>query len=426
MVYEKLIGVMMMFQDLKTAIAVIEKRCNRSHGLQPLRTFMDDLGNPQDQINIIHVAGTNGKGSTVNDIRSILQVAGYRVGTFTSPFLEKHQDRIRINDAFIHDDELLAYMNAHFDRWCELELSMFEIDTAIAFLYCFDHQVDYMVLETGLGGLLDSTNIIEKPLISVVTNIGMDHMAILGNSYTAIASQKAGIIKAHSLFVTAEEKNECCDIFKAICKQQQTIYHHIKSSSHVVLSDGHIHFNYGQYQDIILYGPARYQVNNAALAIETIQILAEAGFVRVSEEQLREGLLIANWKGRFEVVQHHPTVILDGAHNPQGITALCASLEGYDNIHFLFTALRDKESNDMIQQLLAVSDDVTLTTFAFYRASAVEELGVALPVKRIADYQKAIEIGLQKSGTFVITGSLYFISEVRAYLERRKESLLNE
>lgn len=416
----------MMFKDVETAIAVIEKRCSKSHGLEPIFTFMKELGDPQDDLKIIHVAGTNGKGSTVNDLRSILQTAGYTVGTFTSPYLEKHQDRIRINDEYIDDEELLEYFNRYFDRWCELELSMFEIDTAIAFLYCHNHHVDFMVLETGLGGLLDSTNIIKKPLISVVTNIGMDHMAVLGNTYEAIANQKAGIIKPDSRFVTAEKKQACLKVFQTVCDEKHTAFHQAAKPQKVRLENGHIHFDYRDWKDLSLYGPARYQADNASLAIEVIRLLNDASKISVSEAQLREGLLQANWKGRFEVVHQHPTVILDGAHNPQGIDALCRSLQDYPQVHILFTALRDKKSDDMIQSLLEVTSDVTVTTFDFYRASSLEALGSGLPVKRIADYRQAIEDGLKQPGTFVITGSLYFISEVRAYLKKRKESLLSE
>lgn len=416
----------MMFKDVETAIAVIEKRCNQSHGLAPIQTFMHELGDPQDDLKIIHVAGTNGKGSTVNDLRSILQIAGYTVGTFTSPYLEKHQDRIRINDEFIDDEELLEYFNRYFDRWCELELSMFEIDTAIAFLYCHNHHVDFMVLETGLGGLLDSTNIIKAPLISVITNIGMDHMAVLGNTYEAIAHQKAGIIKPDSLFVTAERKPECLKVFQTVCDAKHTAFHQTAEPKKVRLENGHIHFDYRDCKNISLYGPARYQADNASLAIEVIQLLRGASYVQVSEAQLREGLLQANWKGRFEVIHQHPTVILDGAHNPQGIDALCRSLQDYPQVHILFTALRDKKSDDMIRSLLAITPDVTVTTFDFYRASSLGALGNDLPIKRAADYRQAIEAGLNQPGTFVITGSLYFISEVRAYFKKRKESLLSE
>ena len=415
-----------MFQDVKTAIDVIERRCNKSHGLGPIITFMAELNDPQDQLKIIHVAGTNGKGSTVNNLRSILQTAGYKVGTFTSPYLEKHQDRIRINDEFIDDNELLAYFNRYFDRWCELELSMFEIDTAIAFLYCFDHQVDYMVLETGLGGLYDSTNIIKHPLMSLITNIGMDHMAILGDTYELIAKQKAGIIKANSLFLCAEQKDACKAVFKQTCVAMQTPYHEITSASNVSLRDGHMHFDYREYHDLVLASAARYQVDNAALAIDAIALLNAHQMVSVNEQQLRDGLFHANWKGRFEVISQDPLVIIDGAHNPQGMAALCRSLQGFDQIHVLFSALRDKKCDDMIEQLLEITKDISVTTFDFYRASDVMKLGEGYPVTHIADYKAAIEDGLAKPGTFVITGSLYFISVVRAYLQQRKESLLSE
>ena len=165
----------MKFQQADAVIRIIEQRKNRGYGLEHFKQYMASLGNPQNQLKSIHIAGTNGKGSTTNDIRSILQTAGYKVGSFTSPYMITHLDRIRINDQDIREDAFVDIANRYYDSWMEWDLSMFEIDMCIAVIYYLEEAVDFCVFETGLGGRLDATNIL-IPLVSVITNIGMDHM----------------------------------------------------------------------------------------------------------------------------------------------------------------------------------------------------------------------------------------------------------
>ena len=184
----------MRFQKAEDVIAIIEQRKNRGYGLDHFKQYMASLGNPQNRLRSIHVAGTNGKGSTTNDIRSILQAAGYKVGSFTSPFMITHLDRIRINDQDIREDAFLEITNRFYDSWMEWDLSMFEIDMCIAVFYYLEEQADFCVFETGLGGRKDATNILQ-PLVSVITNIGMDHMEFLGDTLEKIAGEKAGIVK---------------------------------------------------------------------------------------------------------------------------------------------------------------------------------------------------------------------------------------
>ena len=177
----------MMWKNVEEAIAAIEKRRHHHSGLELFKKAMSELHDPQDQLQSIHVGGTNGKGSTVNYLRSILQRAGYKVGTFTSPYLISHHDRIRINDLSISDEKLLFYINETEPLWTKYELSMFEIDMLIASLYFRDEKVDVAIFEVGMGGRLDATNVLRKPLVSVITNIGMDHMMYLGDTYETVS-----------------------------------------------------------------------------------------------------------------------------------------------------------------------------------------------------------------------------------------------
>ena len=291
----------MRFQKAEDVIAIIEQRKNRGYGLDHFKAYMASLGNPQDRLRSIHIAGTNGKGSTTNDIRSILQTAGYKVGSFTSPFMITHLDRIRINDQDIREDAFLAITNRFYDSWMEWDLSMFEIDMCIAVFYYLEEQVDFCVFETGLGGRKDATNILQ-PLVSVITNIGMDHMEFLGDTLEKIAKEKAGIVKEGIDLITAEDKECCLQVF-----QKHTASAHaqcIKAGeiSNIQETADGLSFDYGNLKDVALYGKARYQCRNAALAIEVCLYLQRQGHIRLTEAQLRTGLHQAVWIGRFETI----------------------------------------------------------------------------------------------------------------------------
>ncbi len=401
-----------MKQEVIEIIQEIEKRRNRRHGLQHFQSYMDSIGNPEKGLQCIHVAGTNGKGSTTNYIRSMLQCAGYIVGTFTSPYLITHLDRIRINDQNIDEDEFLQLCNQYYDSWIQWDLGMFEIDMMLACVYFKKQQVDFAVFEVGLGGRLDATNIIE-PCISLITNIGMDHMDVLGDTYEKIAYEKAGIIKDEVDIITTETKKECLDVFLKQANLHQANMFQVKIPSCMDHEHG-IHFQYQEY-DIHLHSNAVYQIANASLALETILQLKEKNIIKIEEHCILNGLLQAEWKGRFEIVQQNPLVIIDGAHNPDGIRALCDSLQGYRNIAVLFSALKDKKFEEMIDILETITKDLTITHFENSRSMDLSVLQKREHVKIIEDYHKALEEMLKKDKTIVITGSLYFISEIRKY-----------
>ena len=408
----------MRFQKAEDVIAIIEQRKNRGYGLDHFKQYMASLGNPQNRLRSIHIAGTNGKGSTTNDIRSILQAAGYKVGSFTSPFMITHLDRIRINNQDIREEAFLGITNRYYDSWMEWNLSMFEIDMCIAVFYYLEEQVDFCVFETGLGGRKDATNILQ-PLVSVITNIGMDHMEFLGDTLEKIAKEKAGIVKEGIDLITAEDKECCLQVF-----QKHTASAHaqcIKAGeiSNIQETADGLSFDYGNLKDVALYGKARYQCRNAALAIEVCLYLQRQGHIRLTEVQLRTGLHQAVWIGRFETISKEPLIILDGAHNADGIHALCETLKQMEDVQVLFSVLKDKNFEAMLQELETVCGEILVVPFYNERALDVRLLEGRKHIHLMESYERAIPHALQKVKPLVITGSLYFISDVRKYLIKK-------
>lgn len=405
-----------MKESVTAFIEEIEGRKNRGHGLAHFLAYMKSIGNPHQSISSIHVAGTNGKGSTVNYIRSMLQEQGYKVGSFTSPYLETHRDRIRINDAYISEEQLYDIATRYYDGWMNYDLSMFEIDMAIACIYYKEEACDICVFEVGLGGRKDATNII-TPLLSLITNIGMDHMELLGDTKALIAKEKGGIIKHGVPFVTSEELPECLAVFQAICTEKQATLDLVASAQNIILAKQSITFTYKHMEQLHLQDCALYQINNASLAIEAMLQLRKLGWI-IQDESIYQGISIAKWKGRFETVYEHPWVILDGAHNEEGIQALAKTLATLPPVRILFAALKDKDTKAMMQILCNVSDDVSVTEFPFYRSQKASILGDGFDVNVLPDFKDAIQSALlNQEQPLVITGSLYFIAQVREYIQ---------
>ena len=405
----------MRFQKAEDVIAIIEQRKNRGYGLDHFKQYMASLGNPQNRLRSIHIAGTNGKGSTTNDIRSILQAAGYKVGGFTSPFMITHLDRIRINNQDIREEAFLGITNRYYDSWMEWDLSMFEIDMCIAVFYYLEEQVDFCVFETGLGGRKDATNILQ-PLVSVITNIGMDHMEFLGDTLEKIAKEKAGIVKEGIDLITAEDKECCLQVFQKHTASAHAQCIKIGEISNIQETADGLSFDYGNVKDVALFGKARYQCRNAALAIEVCLYLQRQGHIRLTEVQLRTGLHQAVWIGRFETISKEPLIILDGAHNADGIHALCETLKQMEDVQVLFSVLKDKNFEAMLQELETVCGEILVVPFYNERALDVRLLEGRKHIHLMESYERAIPHALQKVKPLVITGSLYFISDVRKYL----------
>jgi len=401
----------MKFNDIQSFIDYTTNRMNKGRfSLDHFKALLESLGNPQHQLKTVHIAGTNGKGSTTNYLRAILQASGLRVGTFTSPHLEVHNDRIRINDVYISDEQLLYYGNRFAELIEENNLSMFEIDTLIAIHFFLDQDVDIALFEVGLGGRLDATNVI-IPMISLITTIGFDHMDILGDTLALISMEKAGIVKEGVPLYTSEDKPECLDVFKQICIERNAKFNTIKEAQNIELKYG-IRFSYDQLL-IHLNTSALYQVKNASLAIEGARYLSN--YFEINDDNIINGLKDTQWKGRFELVSTNPHIIIDGAHNTHGVSALVESARYLPKpLVIVFSALRDKETDAMLDDLLSIADEVIVTEFEFYRAASLEMLRHG-NVLAIQDNHEAIRkgIALSLNGTCLITGSLYFISQVR-------------
>lgn len=402
-----------MFSNATQAVDWMEQRRFNTRGFLKFHAFMKQIGSPHDAVPSIHIAGTNGKGSTLNYIACALQEAGYKVGTFTSPYLETHFDRICMNHKTIPEDEFLSIVNTYATAFEKHDLNMFEIDMCIAAIY-FKDKVDIAIYETGLGGRTDATNVLQ-PLLSIITNIGMDHWELLGDTYEKIATEKGGIIKPCTPFITGEKKMNCLAIFKELCK--------IKDSELLILPEVHVQASRDAisfvYQDIKyeLKDTPMYQADNICIALEAITWLDEHTKFHVTNQQSKHAIINAKWLGRFEIMSRNPLIIVDGAHNKEGMEALCNSIQCYPDIHVIFTALADKDSDHMIESLLKISDDITICEFDFYRAGTAKTIAKDYPVRIIKDFRAAIQDAITKQGTILITGSLYFISEVRSYLK---------
>lgn len=404
------------FKTYDDFILFMEQQKSRVYSLDNFKRFMDDMENPQLLLNTIHVGGTNGKGSTTNYIKEVLRQANYKVATFTSPALYSRLDVMRVNDCFIEDEVIVRYANYYVDLWLKYELSVFEIEVFIAIMYFIASNVDFAIFEVGLGGALDATNIIH-PLVALNTNIGLDHIEYLGNNYKDIARTKAGIIKDGVDYITGETKKECLDIFEEICNQKNSQLIKVSSITHIIDGDK-IEYDYANYH-VVIDTPATYQVANSALALTTLEYLKGKGIVDYTTDNLLHGIYQAKWNGRFDKIHDNPTIIVDGAHNLEGIEAFCNSAKKYKNIKILFSALRDKDTKHMIGKLLELTSDITITQFDHPRMALAFELANGFDVKVDEDYKHAIEEMLNHDGTVFITGSLYFISQVIKYLENK-------
>lgn len=326
-------------------------------GLSRIRALLTALGNPEDSLRCIHIAGTNGKGSVAADIASILGVAGYRVGKYISPNLLRVNERISVNGEEIPDaalDALLERIRPLSDKIRDeggIPPTQFEIWTAAAFTYFAEERCDYVVLEVGLGGEFDATNVITKNEIAVITRLGMDHMQYLGNTLADIARAKCGILKTEStthLLVTPEQDPEAMKVIASACREKG-----VTLCTTVPVSEGaegvYERFSVGRYQHLLTGIPGYHQIENAALAVVACDALG------VPEEAIRRGIAAAKNPARFEILQKDPTVIYDGGHNENGIRALVASLSRYfprEEKSVIFACMADKET-DLSLSLLA-------------------------------------------------------------------------
>ncbi len=336
-------------------------------GLERITALLDILGNPQDELRCIHVGGTNGKGSVCAFLSSALQKAGMRVGRYISPTLYGYLERFQINGAWITEEEfsgLLAAVRSACEQMQKQNLELptvFEVETAIAFLYFKQQNCDYVLLEVGMGGRLDSTNVIENPAVSVITSISLDHTAMLGDTLAEIALEKGGIIKKGCPVVIGPQKAEAMQVLSDCCKAYDIIPVLCDATAlqRKQWSDKGQRFTYkGQDVSIRLLGD--YQCSNAAIALETLHILQKEE-PSLTDKIILEGLQNAVWPGRFEVIHTNPLVIVDGAHNPAGAQALADTLGNHfddTQIHLLMGVFKDKNYEEIARIMSVCSDTI--------------------------------------------------------------------
>lgn len=353
-------------------------------GLERVTALCEALGNPQDDLKFIHVAGTNGKGSFCAMTASILQAAGYRTGLFTSPYIKMFNERMQVDGVPIADEELAeltAFVRPVADGMAD-KPTEFELITAIAFLYFKRHHCDVVVLETGMGGRLDATNLICHPLLSVITGIALDHTAFLGDTIAQIAAEKAGIIKENCPVLWGGENAEAEAVIAAAAQEKNAPYQRVDRlplQVHEATLDG-TRLSYGAYRDVTLSLLGLYQPHNVATVLSAIPMLTEQGFA-VSTEAVRKGLSSVYWPARFEVLSRQPLVVFDGAHNVQGIAAAVHSIRHYfstQKVYVLTGVLKDKDYTAIAQQLVSVAQHAFVLTPDNPRALAGEEYAALL------------------------------------------------
>lgn len=400
-------------------------------GLARSSELLSLLGDPQKKLKFVHIAGTNGKGSTAAMLASVLQSAGYRTGLYTSPHLLRFHERMRVNGKEIDDKSLIALTNTvrnAAEQMSEMPTG-FEIMTAIAFLYFVQEQCDIVSLEVGLGGRMDSTNVIPAPEVCVVANIGLEHTAILGDTVEKIAAEKCGIIKhgAHAVLFGQSEgvenvaREKCAQEDVALTITAQEKLERISSSL-----DGQ-EFKYrgrGPYHLRLL---GEYQLLNALTVIDVCNALRSRGWDKLTDEAIDEGLSHAQWPGRLELLRRRPDFIVDGAHNPQCVDALMdslAALYGDKKLIFLTGVLRDKDWQQMLRRALPLAKAFVVITPPSARALDENELAAwlnaqgvqAIPAKDTDDGVRRALALAGEDDAICSWGSLYFTGEVRRVL----------
>lgn len=419
-------------------------RTDQPHfGLERMVELLALRGNPHLKLKVLHIGGTNGKGSTIAFLKKMLEKLGLRVGVFSSPYLIHYTDQISINGESISEARLEALM-ADYQSLLEGEAvanlqgtTEFEIITALAYDYFASEQVDVAIMEVGMGGLLDSTNVCQ-PILTGITTIGLDHVALLGDTLEAIAEQKAGIIKQGMPLVTGRIAPEALAVIDRIAEGKDAprlaygTDYQVRHQESVVTGEV---FDYtsavrqGRFQTSLL---GLYQIENAGMAIALLDTFCqEDGRELASNDFLGQALEETSWPGRLEIVSRDPLMILDGAHNPHAIKALLVTLqERFADYHkeILFTCIKTKALEDMLDLLGAMPDtELTLTHFADSRATDESVLKEAAKSRNLSyqDWHDFLVQNLtdkkeEKQTVRIVTGSLYFLSQVRAYLMERK------
>lgn len=396
-------------------------------GLKNIVSFLNEIGNPQSGLKTIHIAGSNGKGSTASFIASSLMEAGYKVGLYTSPHFVRFNERIRINGKEITDEAVAEFYAKHEKIILDKSLTFFEVTTAMAFQYFKNQKVDYAVIETGLGGRLDATNVL-SPLAIVITSISQEHTNILGNSLSEIAFEKAGIIKNKSKVFIGKLPEEAAAVIEKKCSE---------TDSELFAIDEYTNFSGGvielyteeiELDDWTMPLKGDYQKYNAALAGLVIAKIFNIDNQRIILQGIRNVIKNTNLQGRYEYFSTNPLVIFDSAHNPEGVENFLSEFKKEasavkGNKILIFAAMRDKAVDKMLLMLNQQFDDIRITTVNYERALSIKELHhIAInqkinvnleqqPVKFINDF-----IRFNKNDCLVVIGSMYLLGEIKSNL----------
>ena len=434
--------------DYRQALNYIENtgKFGSRLGLENVSRLLDILGNPHRDLRIIHVAGTNGKGSTCSFINSMLIYQGYNVGLYTSPYLEEFNERIKINNVNISDEDLAQSVSRVSDAIGQMieegcdHPTEFEIITACAFLYFRDRDVDFAVIEVGLGGRLDATNVC-IPLVSAITSISMDHTEYLGDTLARIAFEKGGIIKNKRPVVLYQQSDEVESVISSICSERDSELFITENDKIEYISEGMSsqsvnlevmgHF----YSGIEISLPGRHQARNLSVALSVLRLLEISSDIsQVDTEALYRSIRETRWPGRMEVIKTEPLTIIDGAHNPDGAAILSESVDRYlvgKKINLVFGMLRDKDILSVAKMLAVRADRIIITEPESPRAASSAEVhGIILEALRgedvpditeIPDIEEAVRHGQSMAGdgeAVIYAGSLYMIGRVRSLLRK--------
>ena len=415
------------------AIARLRERAWSScpPGLERTRALLSLLGNPEQSLKFIHITGTNGKGSTAAILASVLHAAGYRTGLFTSPHLYRFHERMQVNGEMISDEMLVALTQRVLKAADALTVhpTEFELMTALGMLFFEAMHCDIVVLEVGMGGKLDSTNVIPAPEAAVITNIGLEHTAILGDTLEKIAQEKSGIIKSGCRAVLYAQTQGVVQVVEAACRAEQvpltvTAPETLEKCSSALDGQTFRYRSKGPFR-IALLGD--YQLSNAITALDTVDALREKGW-QITDEALAQGFASVTWPGRLELARRSPDFLIDGAHNPQCVDALMDSLSGLfgeKKLIFLVGVLADKDWQLMLSYALPLAKTFVTVTPPSARALSADALAAYLSDRGVgahaaASLEDAVELALrlaEPDDTICSWGSLYSVGELRHILE---------
>lgn len=412
----------------------------KNPSLKAMKFLMDEFKHPENKLKAIHIAGTNGKGSVTEMITNVLINEGYTVGKFISPHLIHYNERISVNNNNISNIEMEKLINKinpaieKYNSTSDVPITFFELETAMAFLYFEQKKCDFVVLETGLGGLYDCTNIINHPLVSIITSIGYDHMHILGNTLPEIAYQKAGIIKPSSHTVIFEGQPEVDNVFISECERKRNILHIISKSDifNYSFDNNFQYFDYKNFKTIILNLKGKVQVQNACLCIETFNILNELGY-HVGIKNIQKGLGTVIHKGRMEQLNDNPIIIYDGAHNEPAIKNLQDMVKMYYTKMkrvYIISILKRKDYNKMLKLIAEDKEAVFILTSGNNSKTYASSDELYECMKQFADvdkiYKKSLDDAIEgvmnsnfDTVNFVI-GSFYTYGTVIDIIQKNK------